>query len=440
MRELFWSVVALRNLIHRKAIEKKNAVYWKVIEKKNAVYWYLHYNRGLNLFLSVKNNSKIFLLPFLQACNQRLLGKKIITVFFLTPDHWTWMKDVLTGFASSGNFFIQIFHYPPLPSIPSETRNIKCYSMDDIHPTKTGIQLVPALISDLYLTPTSATAENTPLGCPRIVFMHSLVSIYGVYEENSFDGYDYIYCAGRHHVSEFIEYFNKRNLTGKCLIQGGYPRLDDQLKKNEINDGADKSGKPSRTVILAPTLVSPATENASLIPHATELVLSLIESGWHVIFRPHPLNLVYDNAYVTQFNSLIQEFKGNSSFEVDESKDYFETYRRSSVMISDISGTAYTYAFGFEKPVLFIESDASDVVFNQGLLYESRSQIGRTAKTVAEALFYLDDMLSSYTNVKSSIVNLRNSIIFNVGHSANYFVENVDYVLSGKKHPNWIYV
>ena len=46
------------------------------------------------------------------------------------------------------------------------------------------------------------------------------------------------------------------------------------------------------------------------------------------------------------------KFIDNTSFKLDDSNNYINTYKESDIMIMDLSGTAYTYAFLTYKPVI----------------------------------------------------------------------------------------
>ena len=53
---------------------------------------------------------------------------------------------------------------------------------------------------------------------------------------------------------------------------------------------------------------------------------------------------------------LIKKYKDNENFEFDLSTSYIKSYKKSKMLITDFSGTAYTYAFSNEKPVIFYSS------------------------------------------------------------------------------------
>ena len=430
MKKLWASAIALRNKYYWKTVTFRNAVYWKAEAVKNAIYWRLYYSDRFARLTAIANNFPIYVSVFTGYLAAKLTGKKVVVVFLLMKSHYGWVREVLSYLKAEQRLAIQIFSPDDLSGWGLKG---SYFSTKSIAPTR-GIQLLPSLWADLYITPASTTVYNAPHRVPRVMFMHSLVSIYGVYEDNTFDGYDYIYCTGKHHVEEFRDLFHKKGLAGKCLIPGGYPKLDELLER-ACNLDAPKSNY----VIIAPTLLSDATENVSLMSQAHQLVGWFVNNGWSVIFRPHPLNLDTENKYFHMFEELIDTFHDCHTFEVDRSKDYLESYSRSSLMVSDVSGTAYTYALGFGRPVVFFEK-TEDANFARGLLYKNRLRLGRTIASDSDLPDAISLLMENYANFTQDIKNLRGEYIFNIGSSARYFADNIQFIFNGIKHPDWIYV
>lgn len=412
------------------AIALRRKYYWKAIAVRNAIYWLFYHSDGFSRLVAIVNNLQIYFSVFISCLASKLLGKKVVVVFLLVKSHYGWVKEVLSNLQAQPKLAIQIFSPDDLSMLGLKYR---CFSTKGIIPTR-GIQLMPSLWADLYITPASTTAGNAPYSGPRVMFMHSLVSIYGVYEDNTFDGYDYIYCTGKHHIEEFRELFRNKGLSGKCLIPGGYPTLDAFLERTQKLDTPN-----SNLVIIAPTLLSYATENVSLMTHVHQLVAWLVSNGWSVIFRPHPINLEAGNKYLPIFERLIDSYQDCHAFEVDRSNDYLESYSRSSLMISDVSGTAYTYALGFGRPVVFFEK-TEDSNFARGLLYKNRHRVGRTICSDSDLPDAISFLMVNYTDFTQEIKDLRSEYIFNIGSSAKYFADNIQFILNGIKHPEWIYV
>jgi hypothetical protein len=433
IKKIYWSAHSLKwkFVSHSSWIRSKiNSFKWKLISSKNQVYWFFYKKPWFAYCQAAQKNYKSYWLPISNALSNRILRKKIIIVFLLFKAHYGWVDQVLHKLRSR-KLTIQIFS-------PDEGLNIdpaiyKSYSMTELIPVK-GVNFIPSLVADLYITPASTTADNAPLAAPKLMLMHSLVSIPGVYEENTFDGYDYIYCAGKHHLAELEVIYTEKGLTGKCLIPGGYPKLDELMVR-----AADLNPPAQKTIIIAPTLVSLATEHVSLMNQILPFIDYFLSNSWSVTFRPHPLNLSPTNVYCSKFNEIIKRYQNNQNFTLDTSSDYFTSYANASVMLSDISGTAYTYAFSFGRPVIFFDPDVpSD--FKQGLLYNNRGKMGRSVRSIIDLQGCLNDFVENYADLKDSVETFRGDTIFNLGTSADYFAENLDYILNNKKHPDWTYV
>lgn len=419
-------VILCTNIIISRVIN----IRWYFVSAKNKIYWYFYKKTWFPYCESVYKNLSHYFQPFSNALVNLVLRKKTIVVFLLVKSHYGWVDQVLQKL-NSCKVAIQIFS--PDESLRMDRKAYKAYTMAGLNSVR-GVNFVPSLMADLFITPASTTADNAPLGTPKLMMMHSLVSIPGVYEENTFDGYDYIYCAGKHHLAELKAIYQEKGLTGKCLIPGGYPKLDELMLR------AASLGSPvPKTIIIAPTLVSPATEHVSLMSQMSEFIDYFLSNGWVVTFRPHPLNLSTTNVYYAKFNEVIQSYPNNPNFTLDTSSDYFVSYANASVMLSDISGTAYTYTFAFGRPVLFFDPEVPSE-FAQGLLYHNREKMGRSVRSVNDLQSCISNFVEDYVALKVEVESFRNDVIFNLGNSANYFVDNLDYILKRKKHPAWTYV
>lgn len=396
---------------------------------KNKIFWKLYYNRWMIILEGCFKNKKIYFTVFTKTLLNKLVGRKVVIVFLLSRSHYTWVKGIVSNIKSSANTKFLFFS----PSCFHEQLSDCKYSTKDITPTRC-LQVLPTIWADMYMTPSSATTDNIQISAPKVVFLHSLVSIHGVYEDNSFDGYDYVYCAGKHHVEEFTQLFESKGLTGKCLIPGGYPKLDEQIEKANLESRTEE-----RCVIIAPTLLSKATENSSLLYQADSLIQWFLNNQFSVIFRPHPLNLERSNEYSERFESLIGQFIDHDSFELDKSPDYSYSYARAKFMVSDISGTAYTFAFGYLKPILYVRS-SNENNFTQGLLYKERMNLGQEIFNSREIPKAVTELLDNYAGYQKSVVDVRDNYIYNIGSSSEYLSENFEYLLTGKKHADWIYI
>ena len=148
-----------------------------------------------------------------------------------------------------------------------------------------------------------------------------------------FQNYDLILTPSKISSKMFEKLF-KLNKKKPNIISIGYLKLDYLLRQKK------KFTIRKDSIIIAPTDFN-AFKKYSIIQQLPELISYIIEKfNFNVIFRPHPSNRDDSNIL-----NIKNKFIKNKKFEFDTSENYLKNYRKSFCMITDISGTAYTYAF-----------------------------------------------------------------------------------------------
>jgi hypothetical protein len=272
-------------------------------------------------------------------------------------------------------------------------------------------------------------------GAKLIHFIHSLGSLDGLYLEHHFDEYDYIVCAGEHQVKAFQEWRTRRTqLAGLTLVRGGYPKLDQNLADAARSAGA----ADGRTVVYAPTFAFEANQGlASLRSHGPQIVESLLEAGYSVIFRPHPVSLMHDGDRET-VDVIVERNKANPRFSLDASGSYADSYGKASAMVTDLSGTGFSYAFTYGRPVLFFAPDAAAEAGMQGIQFDSRERIGGVARTIPGMVEVVENRLRRQAEYKAQIEAFRAQMIFNIGRSARYVADRLPQMLAGETCDDWV--
>ena len=151
--------------------------------------------------------------------------------------------------------------------------------------------------------------------------------------------YDHILLASSLSKKIFVDLFGKKKGPNIEII--GYFKLDFLLNTNI-------GIKETSTIIIAPTDYK-AFPEFSLYKDLKSIINQILkQTNLKVIFRPHPSNIGSKKVI-----SLLDFFNTNKRVVLDTSDNYLKTYNSASLMITDISGTAYTYAFLTKKPVIF---------------------------------------------------------------------------------------
>jgi YidC/Oxa1 family membrane protein insertase len=177
-----------------------------------------------------------------------------------------------------------------------------------------------------------------------------MISTHMGYRPRAFDHFDAILCTGRYQIEETRAHESRSKLPAKKLGEVGYFRLDELRSSHRIPvpDETPDIQQDITSVLLAPTW----GENSILPLYGEEIIDILLQSGYRVITRPHPETTRKSPKLIQKISD---RFSAHDCFELDVDPAGDLWMRQSSLMISDWSGVAMEYAYGFEKPVLFID-------------------------------------------------------------------------------------
>src|SRR5205823_8818861 len=128
-------------------------------------------------------------------------------------------------------------------------------------------------------------------------------------------------------------------LTPKELVEHGYGRLD------AIRGAAPEnaSAHPSQPAVV---LIAPSWGPSCIFETCGEaLVQILLDAGYEVIARPHPMT---EKKTPSAILALNKAFGSHPRYTLDTAIAAEDALHRSDVMVSDWSGAALEYAFGLE--------------------------------------------------------------------------------------------
>ena len=254
--------------------------------------------------------------------------------------------------------------------------------------------------------------------------------------------YDY-YFAPSHSVLERVKkqisqasaegYLKEEKEIG--LIQGGYIKLDQNLKLFK------KYKKEEKVLIHAPTVTDPDIEDYACLPkHSEKIIDTLLENfpDYKIIFRPHPHTLK-----APAVSRIVDKHRDNPRFAFDNNASfYMSNYAKSALMVTDFSGTAFTYAFTTLRPVVFFSHNESafQKAFEGYHFVQDRHKVGTVAQNTEELVKNIKSLLKKNNGFKTKIKKYRDSLIYNLENSEDYFIENINFILNDQKHKEWIYL
>lgn len=222
-----------------------------------------------------------------------------------------------------------------------------------------------------------------------------------------------------------------------CLIPGGYMKLDRNLEY------FDKHKQDTETLIYAPTLTNArmgGMGDVTSIKYGDKIIEAILNhfAGYDLIFRPHPHAL-----HTAIVQNIAKKYGSHPRFIFDDNPSfYMENYSKSALMITDMSGTAYTYAFTALRPVMFFLHNESKAKKRwKGFKYfEDMSKVGCMSQDIDEMIDKIKLLLVTKDEFSSKIKEHRDSVIYNVGKAEDYFIDNFEYIIKDKKHPDWVYI
>ena len=266
------------------------------------------------------------------------------------------------------------------------------------------------------LLPKSRLTDS--LGTEHLYVHHSMASTHMIYEPDGFDFYEAILCVGPYMALETRRREELQGLPAKELIEHGYGRLDTIIERRA--ELTDQQRAPNEQPLI---VVAPSWGPHCLFESCGEAVIeALLATGAAVIARPHPMTRKHTGAAIDQ---LAERFASDPNFSLEENVASQDSLQRADLMVSDWSGAALEFAFGTERPVLFI--DVPRKINNAG--YEElgiepfeatvREQIGKVvapgdAEQIAGAVA---ELVGDRDGWIGSIRSAREANIYNVGRS-----------------------
>ena len=245
---------------------------------------------------------------------------------------------------------------------------------------------------------------------------HALNSSHMAYRPQAFDHYDSILCCGPYHVNEIRRDEKLRGLPQKQLVEAGYYRLE-RLYRAARDRPISSSAR--KVVLVAPSWAA----NNVLEAHGATLVRTLLDGGYEVIMRPHPETIKRTADLVQRIEN---QFHSDAHFTLERSVATDDSILRADVLITDWSGIALEYAFGTERPVLYL--DVPRKIHNEDyaalgiepLEVRMRSEVGLVfpPSDIASIDQAIDRLIREREEYRQRIVALRSENIFHFGHSS----------------------
>ena len=323
------------------------------------------------------------------------------------------------------------------PIFKNKSKNIKVFYIGDSEIEKMNFFLrlkAKVLITTMPDLGSYHIKRSKVFPVHYVYAFHTIVSTHMVFQKSAFDQFDSIFCIGQHQVQEIRATEQLYNLKQKNLVECGYGLFDRLIRlRSSFTQQNFLSKNNKKNVLIAPSW---GKQNL-LESTGIELVKILLDAGYHVTVRPHPMTVKKSSKLIKQIK---EKFEKNSDFLLDTNTSSFDQLFSSYALITDWSGIGHEYAFVCERPVIYV--DVPKKVYNKE--YEKiglepfeisiRDKIGEIVstqkiETIPERIEFLYDHINDFQN---KIQKIRNDAIFNIGKSGKVMANEIIRIINEK--------
>ncbi len=257
---------------------------------------------------------------------------------------------------------------------------------------------------------------------------HSIVSTHMVYRKGAFDYFDSLFLVGPHQRAEVRRTEELGGLRAKNLVEHGYGRLDSIMHNVERGGSKLPTAGPKR-ILYAPSWGGFGAPEP-LQSHGEALTARLLEAGFHLTVRSHPMSQITSRPYLDAFAA---RFRHHPLFVYEEDVGEEVSLHQSHLMISDWSGAAFDFAYGLERPVLFMDiprkiNNPDYEELGLAPLEEMvRGEIGRIMPPAAtgDMVAAAGQMIAETDLYAAAIRQSRARNVFNIGESGKRGAEHI---------------
>jgi len=268
-----------------------------------------------------------------------------------------------------------------------------------------------------------------------VYVFHTIASTHMVFQKSAFDQFDSMFCVGPYQIQELRATEQLYNLKQKNLVECGSGLIDKLIRsRSSLPQQQNFLSKNNKKNIL----IAPSWGKQNLLESiGIELVKILLDAGYNVTVRPHPMTIKKSPKIIKQ---ILEKFEENPDFLLDTKTSSFEQLFSSYALITDWSGIGDEYAFVCERPVIYV--DVPKKAYNKeyekiGLVpfeISIRDKIGeiiaiQNIETIPERIEFL---YGTNNNFENKIQKIRNDSIFNIGESGKVTANEIIRIISEK--------
>jgi CDP-glycerol glycerophosphotransferase (TagB/SpsB family) len=269
--------------------------------------------------------------------------------------YWNSYRSILDEFESRG---IEVAFWTSSEDDPVFTQDYRYVHPEFIGAGNKAFVKLNAARADVLLSTTPGLEvlqwKRSKAVKKYVHFFHSPATALG-YGMFQLDFYDVILANSELQIAEVRMLEKKRELPPKEVSVVGLPYFDHLLEKKKNAEVPDKT---NRVILLAPSW----GQSSFLYKFGEKLIDGLVETGYEIVFRPHPQSFTADKELLEKIRAKYADCK---NFVWNTDNDNFNILNRADLLISDFSDVVFDFALVFGKPIMYTPVDDFD-----GSLYD----------------------------------------------------------------------
>lgn len=239
-----------------------------------------------------------------------------------------------------------------------------------------------------------------------------------LYKKFAFDFYDSILCSGSHQIEHIRILETHRNTKKKQLFETGCTYYD--VLETHKNNIVHTLTPNTRTILFAPTW----GKSSAITKYGFDIFATLLDAPQKhtIIFRPHPQLNISQKELITPILNTLSRYP---QVEIDTNIDGTSAMSRADILISDISGIIFDFAFLYNKPIILLETDIDSQGYEgDGIIpykeiweYNTRQKIARivTQNELSSLNTTITDLLTNQDKSIHHISKIKKDDIYNFG-------------------------
>ncbi len=252
--------------------------------------------------------------------------------------------------------------------------------------------------------------------------VHAPIDVF-TYRKFAFDYFDSVFCSGSHQIKGIEMLEEQRGTDKKMLLETGLTYYDIML--NEVKQ-LKIPEKKNPVVLVAPTWKDYSIINRFGIAFFEAL---LKNSTYDIILRPHPQSYV---SYPEVIGDIEERYKEEPRIRIDRNPLGTESMAISNLMIGDLSGVFWDYAFLYAKPLLLLKTEFETIEGFEGseLNYEmwemkERPRLGRIfdEQDVEGISTIVNEILENPPSMQ--LEDLRKESVYHFGNAGEVAAEQI---------------